>query len=159
MHLSSHVSGWHLEAYQNTTIVSPVARPAANENNTSLTDIFARTTSGDKVESALQLLAAFDPFCPPEVSSKAAAVNANLSAAGVLNGSFTKQSGIDLSLADTTALASAKAAVADPSHSTTLNNGWSMMTPNQTGDFGTNYGLRYIVAASGGFMLKAPNAL
>lgn len=40
-----------------------------------------------------------------------------------------------------------------------MNNGWSVVQSNLTGDFGSNYGLRMEIASTAYLMLKAPHAV
>jgi hypothetical protein len=107
----------------------------------------------------LGLPAAFQSSNPPELALETRPVAAALAAAGISNGTYTPPSGLNLTLANDTALLEAAAAAVAPGDFVLLGNGWSMVTPNMTGNFGADYGLRTAVARSGYLTLKSPNAL
>ncbi|KAK3081567.1 hypothetical protein LTS18_005352 [Coniosporium uncinatum] len=152
--LSNHES---IHVYQDRTQVSAADRVSGRQA-TPLAQIEQRNFTGSVPERILNLLSAFSSANPPELASEEEPVNADLTEAGISNGTYTPSSGVDLETVDAAALGTIRSAV-NSSTLTNLGNGWSMISPNSTGDFGTNYGLRAAVAASGYLMLKAPNAL
>ena len=82
-----------------------------------------------------------------------------LATAGIGNGTYTVPPGVDLEAANATAMQEAVAPLSRPGVVQDLGHGWSMLASQYTGDFGTNYGIRDIIASTGYLMLKAPNAL
>jgi len=152
--LSNHES---IHIYQNGTQVQAADRPSGAQA-TPLAQIEQRNFTGSAAERIINVLSAFNSANPPELASEKNSVNALLREADVLNDTYTPPSGVDLETANATALATIRSAV-NSSTLTDLGNGWSMVSPNVTGDFRANYGLRAAVAASGYLMLKAPNAL
>lgn len=96
-------------------------------------------------------------YTGPDVFADYERVNSALQIAGIVDGTYTAPNGVNLTLANAAAL---NAAVeASTSSLVQLNNSWKMKNKSETKDFGTNYGLRTAVAASGYLMLKAPNAI
>ena len=110
-------------------------------------------------EQIMSLLTAFSTYCPPENVSDVQRVNDVLLDAGIANGSYATPPGVDLGAANTTAVKLAGAPFQAPGVLQSLNNGWSMIAPDYTGNFGTNYGIRTTIARSGYLMLRAPNAI
>lgn len=107
----------------------------------------------------LDLLAAFRSSNPLEPTSETKPAAATLAAADISNGTYTPPSGLNLILTnDTTLLGPAAAAVA-PRAFVLQGNGWSIVMPSMTGNFGADYGLHTAVVSSGHLMLKSRNAL
>ncbi|KAK3722119.1 hypothetical protein LTR37_002552 [Vermiconidia calcicola] len=100
-------------------------------------------------ENVLNLLARFAPSNAPS----------ELEAAGISDGDYMPVSSVDLPQANSTALAMAMQAAADPDNLVTLNNGWSVLSPELIGVYGTNYALRTIIAISGYLALRNPYAV
>lgn len=149
-----------VHAYQKATLAKPLRRAIDQQTSPTLASLVQRNITGStSAETSLRLLAAFAPVNPPEITSDVAAVTGNLTAAGIANGTYTPSPGFNLAAANAAALSAIIQGSTSPSVTTTLNNGWSMINPNSTGDFGTNYALRAGVASAGYLMLKAPNAL
>ena len=89
-----------------------------------------------------------------------AVVDATLKAAGISDGSYNPPPGMNITAASATATSLAGAfVVKDPLVIQNLTNGWSMLKPNFTGDFGVHYGIRAFVAATGYLMLTASNSI
>jgi hypothetical protein len=145
-----------IRSYQNATILRGIDREDMNLSGTPLNMINWNLGNSSPALHVLNLLAQLAPSNPPEIVQDTDRVETLLSAAGIFDGSYTKQN-VNLTTANASALAFA--ARDSKSSFTTLNNGWSMLQSNQTGDFGTEYGLRTAIAASGYLMLKAPNAV
>jgi hypothetical protein len=145
--------------YQDGTEATTTPRVSSTQTFPTLENIQQQNITGPPAVEVLNLLSAFEFGNPPELAPQTKLVADELAAAGISNGTYTPPSGINLTLANNTALFGAAAAAAAPGAFVTLGNGWSMVTPNMTGDFGADYGLRLAVASSGYLMLKAPNAL
>ena len=146
-----------LHAYQNATSVRSIARSSASPIGPYLSELNGTNPTQTPAQSVLSLLAEFAANNGPEVTLADSTFDANLAAAGILNGQYSPLAGVNLTLANQTAvLAAAQVGI---SSLTPLNNGWTMVKQNQTGDFGANYGLRSAIASSGYLMLKAPNAI
>jgi hypothetical protein len=145
-----------IHSYQNTTILHGVDRENLDLFGTPLNMINWDLGNSTPAEHVLNLLAQLAPSNPPEIVQDTDRVETLLSAAGISDGSYAKQD-VNFTTANTSALASA--ARDGKSSLLSLNNGWSILQSNKTGDFGTEYGLRTAVAASAYLMLKAPNAV
>lgn len=144
-----------VHTYQNATSVQSATTGGSGAPY--LTELKGSNSSQTPAENVLDLLAQFADFNGPEMTSDASTVSEALAAAGLSQGNYTEPTGVNLTSANQTALVSAIEAAA--SALMTLNNGWSMIAQNETGDFGSNYGLRVAIASSGYLMLKAPNAV
>jgi hypothetical protein len=147
------VHGW-----QNATVLKNVTgTDVGGVIEPYLTDLPGVKASDTPAENVLNLLATLADLTGPDVKADEQVVNTTLEVAGIRDGLYTAPDGVNLTLANQTALVAAaeaaKAATVD------LTNGWGMIAENETGDFGTNYALRASVAASGYLMLKAPNAI
>lgn len=145
-----------IHSYQNTTQVRGVDRENMSLSGTPLNMVNWKLGDSTPAEHVLNLLAQLSPSNPPEIAQDTDRVQTLLTAAGVADGFYTKQE-VDFAAANTSALSFAAANSRDSL--TTLNNGWSMLQSNKTGDFGTEYALRAAIAASGYLMLQAPNAV
>ena len=145
-----------VHSYQNATMVQGVDRETMNLSGTPLNMLNWNLGDSTPAEHILNLLAQLAPSNPPEIVRDTDRVQTLLSAAGISDGSYTKQD-VNLTTANTSALAFA--AADSKSSLISLNNGWSMLQTNKTGDFATDYGVRASIAASGYLMLKAPNAV
>jgi hypothetical protein len=145
-----------VHSYQDATNVKGVDRENMSLRGSSLSMVNWNMGNSTPAEHVLNLLAQLASSNPPEIATDTARVDANLAAAGISSGTYGSTDA-DLSAANTSALRTA--AVNSRSSLTTLNNGWTMLQENKTGDFGTNYGIRAAVASSGYLMLKAPNAV
>lgn len=145
-----------VHAHQDATKVEGVPKENRSLSGTSLSMFNWNLGNSTPAEHVLNLLAQFAPSNAPEDTADADRVDANLAEAGITSGTYGATDA-DLSAANTSAL---RTAATDTSSSlTTLNNGWTTLQTNKTGDFGTNYGIRAAVASSGYLMLKAPNAV
>jgi len=145
-----------VHAHQDATKVEGVPKENRSLRGTSLSMLNWNMGNSTPAEHVLNLLAQFSPSNPPEDTADTDRVDANLAAAGITSGTYGSTDA-DISAANTSAL---KGAAADTRSSLTLlNNGWSTLQSNKTGDFGTNYGIRAAIASSGYLMLEAPNAV
>jgi len=142
--------------YQNATTLRGIDRENMSLSGTPLNMINWNLGDLTPAEHILNLLAQLAPSNPPEIVQDTDRVETLLSAAGISGGSYTKQ---DVNLTTANASALAFAAKDSKSSLTPLNNGWSTLQPNKTGDFATDYGVRASIAASGYLMLKFPNAV
>jgi hypothetical protein len=145
-----------VHSYQNATILHGIDRENMSLSGTPLNMLNWNQGDSTPAEHILNLLAQLAPSNPPEIDQDTDRVDTLLSAAGISDGSYTRQN-VNLTTANASALAFA--AADSKSSLLPLNNGWSMLQPNKTGDFATDYGVRAAVAASGYLMLKAPNAV
>lgn len=146
-----------IHSYQNATSVQGVPRTNMTLLGTSLTMINWNLGNSTPAKHTLNLLAQLTLSNPPETASDASRVDSNLAAAGIASGTYSTPPNTNLSSANASALSTA--ASASSSSLTTLNNGWTILQSNKTGDFGTEYGIRAAIASSGYLMLKAPNAV
>lgn len=145
-----------VHSYQNATKSEGVPRESMSLRGTSLDMINWNLGNSTPAEHVLNLLAQLGPSNPPEITADTARVDDNVAAAGITSGTYGSTDA-DLSAANTSAL---KTASEDSRSSlTTLNNGWTMLPQNKTGDFGINYGIRAAIASAAYLMLKAPNAV
>jgi hypothetical protein len=145
-----------VHAHQDATKVESVPKENRSLRGTSLSMLNWNLGNSTTAEHVLNLLAQFAPSNPPEATADTDRVDATLSAAGISSGTYGSTN-TNISAANASAL---RTAVFDSRSSlTTLNNGWSTLQSNKTGDFGTNYGIRAAIASSGYLMLKAPNAV
>ncbi|KAK3720560.1 hypothetical protein LTR37_003609 [Vermiconidia calcicola] len=108
-------------------------------------------------EKILRLLAKVAPSSVPATAPDKNAVFAMLASAGLSTHRYVPVEGVDLDSAYQTALK--QITEAPKAASKRLNNGWTQIAPELTGEFGTNYSLRAAIAASGYLMLKAPSAV
>ena len=113
--------------------------------------IDAYNASATPAENTLVLVARY------EESNSALA--GQFGAAGIADGTYEPQSSVNLTLANSTALAQAAQAATNPSSIVTLSNGWYATAPNLIGTYGTNYALRTAVANSGYLALRNPFAV
>ncbi len=143
-----------LHSYQNQTTaqnVSSAATPSAPYLQTLLE---ALTSGGNSTgstpnatETILGLLAAFAPYNPPVHIKQVPSVSAMLSAAGVLNGTYTIAAGVDLGAANVTAEKVIQKALLPKDVMTSFANDWSMVsTQYLSPDFGANYAVRALVS-------------
>ncbi|KAM0707765.1 hypothetical protein Q7P35_004414 [Cladosporium inversicolor] len=145
-----------VHAHQDATKVEGVPKENRSLRGTSLSMFNWNLGNSTPAEHVLNLLAQFAPSNSPEDAAEVDRVDATLTEAGITSGTYGATDA-DLTAANTSAL---KTAATDTSSSLTiLNNGWTTLQTNKTGDFGTNYGIRAAIASSGYLMLKAPNAV
>ena len=145
-----------VHAHQDATKVEGVPKEDRSLHGTSLSMFNWNLGNSTPAEHVLNLLAQFAPSNSPEDTEDVDRVDATLHEAGIISGTYGATDA-DLSAANASAL---KTAATDTISSlTTLNNGWTTLQTNKTGDFGTNYGIRAAIASSSYLMLKAPNAV
>lgn len=82
-----------------------------------------------------------------------------LQVAGVADGAYQMPSSVNLTVANSTAIARAADAAANSDNLVTLNHGWFVLSPDLIGTFGTNYALRTAIADSGYLALRNPFAV
>ncbi|KAA1475243.1 hypothetical protein DENSPDRAFT_415650 [Dentipellis sp. KUC8613] len=139
------------------------ATPIARSSTASAPPLsFANLTAGlsnDTVESVLQLTARLAPWNLPEVASNQQHVACNLQAAGVADGTYTQPQGVDLGIAAADAQASQKARLSQPGTNIDLGNGWTVLAPSLSGNFGVDYEVRAFVAETGYLQLDPYEAI
>lgn len=113
--------------------------------------ISAYNTSASPAENVLSLLARYE--------ETNAYLSAQLQAAGISDGNYEPQSSVNLTLANSTAIAQVAASGTDPDSIVTLNEGWFVLSPDLIGVYGTNYALRTAIADSGYLALRNPFAV
>jgi hypothetical protein len=145
-----------VHSYQDATKVKGIDRENMSLRGSSLNMVNWNLGNSTPAEHVLNLLAQLASSNPPEIATDNSRVDTNLAAAGITSGTYGSTNA-NLSAANSSALRTA--AVDSRSSLTTLNNGWTTLQDNKTGDFGTNYGIRAAIASSGYLMLKAPNAV
>ncbi len=116
-------------------------------------------TTSNATEQTMALLTAFSLYCGPQNASDTQRLDDVLLQAGIANGSYTPPPGVDLGAANASAVKAATAPFLESGVVHSLNHGWSMLAPEFTGNFGTNYAIRAAIAKSGYLMLRAPNAI
>lgn len=150
-----------VHSLQNMTQVNPVPKHVAEGNQTTSSPIgiknIAWNSSGlAPAEDTLRIICQLSPENTPGTVAGNLTIQKALEASGACtNGS--NSSIVDLDAANKTALHAADSAGQDASYN--MNNGWSVVQSNLTGDFGTDYPLRVEIASTGYLMLKAPNAV
>jgi len=144
-----------VHSYQNNTSLKNLTRPTTIGPYAS--ELAGTNASQSPAENVLNLLAEFAKYDGPEVVSDEQDVATALVEAGIFGGSYTSPANVNLTKANETAILEAVGAW--NSAQDHMNNGWIVLEPNKTGDFGENYGIRTAAAASGYLMLKAPVAV
>lgn len=145
-----------VHAHQDSCKAEGVPKENRSLRGTPLSSINWNLGDSTEAEHVLNLLAQFAPSNPPEDTADTERVEANLAVAGIADGTYSPTDA-DLSAANASAL---KTASTDAKSSlTTLNNNWTVLQDNKTGDFGTNYGIRAAIASSAYLMVKVPNAV
>lgn len=91
------------------------------------------------VDEQFRLAARLFPFNPPQTISDRERVSGILSKAGLINGTYLPQTGIDLEEASTIANNSATAASINHANMVELGKNWTIPKPSFQGNFGTNY--------------------
>lgn len=113
-----------------------------------LVDVYSEDSS--PAENVMNLLAVFMPPDAPMDSFEEA---------GIEDGSYSAPDDVDLDEANSTAVTSAQDAATDPDSIVSLNNGWSVLSPDEIGIYGTNYALRAAIGISGYLALRNPFAI
>jgi hypothetical protein len=142
-----------IHIYQNASSLTNVTR-AANGNFSAAPPLTSLVPNGtflgiDTPAKLFNLSAALIPYNPPESYTDQYRVNTTLALAGIYNGSYHPQTGINLTQAAAIANATIAADIKDPSHLRTFTNGWELSIASFQGSFGTNYGSRAYVAIAG----------
>jgi len=117
--------------------------------------------SNDYIERLLQLTARLSLFNLPEVGSEIAKVTAILQLAGLSRGSYTTPSGVNLTLAKADAAAAVSSVHGGlvSHYFLELQNGWSQLRDEYSGDFKEHYNVRAFVASQGYLQLKVDQAV
>ena len=116
--------------------------------------------SADVLTKILELTARLQPFCSPEEISDMPMVNYMLQQAGLINGYYSSQNGVDLPSAVATAIAEI-ASVRHAKSSTyllDLGNQWSRLQDKYSDDSKGRYLVRAFLAAQGYLQLKSDQA-
>lgn len=144
-----------VHSYQNNTSLKNLSRPFTI--GPYVTELAGANRSKSPAENALNLLAEFAKYDGPEIVSDEEKVTTALMEAGISDGKYNTPANVNITKANETAII--EAVTSWNSAQESLNNGWTNLEPNKTGDFGVNYGIRTAAAASGYLMLKAPIAV
>lgn len=142
-----------IHAYQNASSLTNITRAAGAANFTTPTLISLApngTFSGiDSPDKLLNLSAKLVPYNQPENYTDRYRVDTTLARAGVYNGYYTAQTGINLTLAAAIANATITNDTNNPANIRQQGNDWELSTVAYQGNFGTNYGARAYVAIAG----------
>lgn len=106
--------------------------------------------SADPAVNVLNLLGVFAPPNGP---------NAVFRTAGISNGTYTSQSSVNLTQANTTALFLAAEGASDPNNLEPVNHGWLLLNPDVIGTYGTDYAVRTAIGLTGYLALRGPFAI
>lgn len=141
-----------IHTYQNASSLSNVTR-AVNSSITAPPLISLApngTFSGINTPAKLfNLSAAIVPYNQPENYTDRYRVATTLALAGIYDGQYTAQTGINLTQAAAIANATIAADIKDPAHLRIFTNDWELSIASFQGNFGTNYGARAYVAIAG----------
>ena len=111
--------------------------------------LFLDSFTGTPPERLLQLLARVAPWDQPASDSERYRVASILGLAGIVGGSYTTPTGVNVTQAYAIANATISRYIADPDTINFLANGWQLPRPQYAGDFGTNYAHRAYIARTG----------
>ena len=142
-----------IHGYQNASRLTEIPRaasiapsPSGNLSslapNGSLLNIFTP-------EKLFNFAAKFVPYNQPEIFSERQRVAGILGQAGIYDGVYTPQTGINLTVAAQIANASITADISNPAHIRQEGNDWQLSIPEYQGNFGINYASRAYVAIAG----------
>lgn len=92
------------------------------------------------IDQQFSVAARLLPYNPPQSISDRDRVNGFLAQAGISNGTYVPQTGVDLDEASAVANRSARTSYLDPANKVQLNDGWEIPKPAFQGNYGTNYG-------------------
>jgi hypothetical protein len=150
-----------VRAYQDKTILKTVSRssrgPIAPKLKIStLNAIFRNDTS---LAGSLRLLAYLAPFNPAEIRADNDRVNRSLETAGLKNGVYNKPLSVNLTAVGAAINQTIAAAVSSPNTLVDAGNNWAILAPDISGDFGTNYIIRLVVAEALYLQLQPYEAL
>lgn len=142
-----------IQRYQNATTLQEISRsitraatPADNLSSLAPNGSLLGINSSAKL---FAFAAKFTPYNQPENFTDRARVAGILGAAGVYDGAYHPNSGINLTYAEQIANASITADTTTPSHIRDLGNGWQIPIQAYQGNYGLNYAARAYVALFG----------
>ena len=142
-----------IQGYQNASRLTPVNRTASAQNTTSpnITSVAPNGTflGIQTLAEQLSLAAKIVAFNQPENYSERYRVAEILGRAGIYNGQYYSQPGVNLPQAAVIANASITADITNSSHIRTYANNWELPIPSYQGNFGTHYASRAYVAIAG----------
>lgn len=150
-----------IHSLQNATTVRTVSESSKSNmkispDNPCVDAVSWTSNSTSPAEAALRLLCQIGTENRPKAISEDLTNKELLERSGVCD-SGIETPGVDLEAANRVVLAHAKAAGEEATQN--LNNGWSVVQSNLTGDFGIHHGLRMEISSTGYLMLKAPYAI
>ncbi|QDS68026.1 hypothetical protein FKW77_009509 [Venturia effusa] len=142
-----------IHAYQNASRITPIQRhvtlapsPAGNISSLAPNGSLLGINTPQKL---FDFASRFIQYNQPELLSERQRVAGILGAAGIYNGNYTPQAGVNLTYASQIANASITADVTNSSHIRNQGNGWQLSIASYQGNFGANYGGRAYVAIAG----------
>jgi len=130
------------------TLPAPVLTPSLLQSN---------ATSAPA--QLLDLLARFASFNGPEILSDIYRVANKLGLAGLAGGVYDQPPSVNLTAIASTAATSIAAVASLPSNLISLGNGWSVLQSSISGNFGTNYAARALIAESGYLQLTSEQVI
>lgn len=142
-----------LHTYQNASLLTAIPRdtsyalsPAGNLSSLAPNGSLLGISTPEKL---LAFAAKFVPYNQPENSTDRYRVASILGAAGIYDGQYHAQPGLNLTYASAIANASISADIAEPSHVRDLGNDWELTIPSYQGNYGTHYAPRAYIAIGG----------
>ena len=143
---ASHLTEINRTTTASTTITKQVPVQAPYLRDLALNGtLLGIHTPAQQFEFAARLL----PYNQPEIYSERYRVATILAQAGVYNGHYHPQAGVNLTEAAVIANASITADVEAPEHIRELGNDWQLSIPSYQGNFGTHYASAAYVALAG----------
>lgn len=146
-----------IHTYQNATSIRSVPRPDTSTLPTLASLLQGVGNASTVAAHVLDLLAKYGAVDGPEVPTDSGILESNMKLAGISEGVYTPVEGVNLTEANTTALTAAL--VGASGAQIDLGNGWKVLNPSETGDYGTKYDVRTAVAVSAYELLKSPKAI
>ena len=146
-------AGIGLQAVPRTT-TQPYTLPAS-----SLTAALLQSNASSAPAQLLDLLARFAPFNGPEILSDTFRVGSTLGLAGLAGGIYNQPPSVNLTAISASAATSIAAVASLPSNIVPLGNGWSVLQSSVSGNFGTNYAARALIANSGYLQLTSEQVI
>jgi hypothetical protein len=146
-----------IQTYQNATAIRSVTR-LETSTLPSLVSLLQDSGNASTVAGhVLDLLTNYGAVDGPEVPTDSGILENNMKLAGISEGVYLPVEGVNLTQANSTALTEAMVGADDAQID--LGNGWKVLDPSDTGDYGAKYDIRTAVAASAYEMLKSPKAI
>lgn len=139
-----------IQTYQNASSLTNVTRQSGTKSPTLLSLAPNGTYSGiDTPEKLLNLSAKLVSFNQPENYTDRYRTATYLTLAGLYNGKYHPQDGVNLTYASLIANNSITADINNASHIRQQGNNWELSIPSFQGNYGTNYGARAYIAIAG----------